>query len=466
MEITIPENLSFNHNFLNHVLKHCIVDTNFLRKIRPFLEPKLFKIKERSFLLELVYNYYDEFKQAPQDDFELIFEEQREDISDALYKKCSRIIDNLSEIKASNSEYILNNIHKALKHFAIEEAIVKSAQLCKAHEYEEAKGIFLKALREHDNVKPEFYDFYADKTYVPARVEGKTYKFKTLVKPVDDMIGGINPTWVTIILGATKAGKTRWLIELAVASQVQGLNCLFVSLEMNKEQIDNAFDQTVGFLGDKPGQKIETMSYKKGQWCKVKMEVPTIYDIQLVAKNRKKLRSHGGKLVISDQTGIKFNYINLESLIDEIEQTKGIIFDIVIIDYLGEMGKTERGQNKKQTIAANISGIKMIGKEKNLIMITAEQGNRKAMRSNVFHSDLVADAIEPIWVADLVLAICQSDEEELENLYRMFVAEYRHGEKHKIATLVRDLSIGQIALGEGKLKKKRKYQLISGLEDY
>ena len=105
MEITIPENLSFNHNFLNHVLKHCIVDTSFLRKIRPFLEPKLFKIKERSFLLELVYNYYDEFKQAPQDDFELIFEEQREDISDALYKKCSRIIDNLSEIKASNSEY-------------------------------------------------------------------------------------------------------------------------------------------------------------------------------------------------------------------------------------------------------------------------------------------------------------------------------------------------------------------------
>lgn len=466
MQVQIPDQLNFNSNFLNYVLKHCIVDTNFLRKVRPFLEPKVLKIKERSFLLGLIYNYYDEFKQAPQDDFELIFEEQKEDISDALYKKCRRIIDNLSEIKASNSEYILNNIHKALKHFAIEEAIVKSAQLCKAKEYNEAKGIFLKALREHDDIKPEFYDFYSDKTYIPTRIEGKTYKFKTLVKPVDDMIGGMNPPWVVIILGATKGGKTKWLIELAVASQVQGLNCLFVSLEMNKEQIDNAFDQAIGFLGDKPGQKIETMNYKKNQWCKVKMEVPTIYDIQLVAKNRKKLKSHGGKLVVADRTGLKFNYIDLEALIDEIEQTKGIVFDMTIIDYLGEMGRTEKGQNKKQTIAANISGIKMIGKEKNLLMITAEQGNRKAMRADVFHSDLVADAIEPIWVGDLILAICQTEEEEKENLYRFFVAEYRHGEKHKIVTLVRDLSIGQIALGEGKLKKKRKQQLISGLEDY
>lgn len=466
MEVQIPDQLNFNPNFLNFVLKHCIEDTNFLRKVRPFLDPKVLKLKERITLLNLVYNYYDEFKQAPQDDFRLLFEEEKDNISEMLYKKCKKTIENLKEIKGSNSEYVLNNIHKALKHFAIEEAIVKSAQLAKAKEYDEAKRIFLKALREHDDIKPAFYDFYSDKSYIPKRIEGKTYKMKTLVKPVDDMIGGFNPTHVIVILGATKGGKTKWLIELAVASQVQGLNCLFISLEMNKEQIDIAFDQAIGFLGDKPGEKIETMIYKKGHWCKVKMEVPTIYDLQKVSKARKALRANGGKLVISDQTGMKFNYLNLEALIDEIEQTKGVIFDVVIIDYLGEMGKTERQQNTKQKIAANVSGIKMVGKEKNLIMITAEQGNRKAMRSDVFHSDLVADAIEPIWVADLVLAICQSDEEEKENLYRMFVAEYRHGEKHKSATLVRDLAIGQIALGEGHLKKKRKHSLISGLDEY
>jgi replicative DNA helicase len=466
VEITIPESLSFNSNFLNHVLKHCIVNTEFLRKIRPFLEPKIFKIKERSYLLELVYNYYDEFKQAPMDDFELIFEEEKENISDTLYKKCRRILDNINEIKSSNSEYILNNIHKALKHFAIEEAIVKAAQLCKAKEYDEAKAIFLKALREPDSIKTDFYDFYSDKEYIPNRIEGKNYKFKTLIKPIDNMIGGMNPSWVITILGATKAGKSKFLIELAIASQVQGLNCLFISLEMNKEVIDNAFDQAIGFLGDKPGQKIETMEYKKGQWCKIKMEVPTIYDLDIVRKNRKKLKSHGGKLIISDQTGIKFNYINLEGLIDEIEQTHEIILDIIIVDYLGEMGKTEKQQNQKQKIASNIAGLKMIAKEKNVIMITAEQGNRQAMKSDTFHSNMVADAIEPIWVSDLVLAICQSEDEEKENLYRMFVAEYRHGEKHKIVTLVRDLAIGQIALGEGVLRKKKSKGLISGLEDY
>lgn len=466
MYSTIPDQLNLNANFLNYILKHCIVDTSFLRKVRPFLEPKIFKIKERSYLLELIYTYYDEFKQAPQDDFELIFEEEKENISEALYNKCKRVIENLKEIKASNSEYILSNIHKALKHFAIEEAIVKSAQLCKAKEYDEAKSVFLKALREHDEIKADFYDFYSDTSYIPKRIEGKSYKFKTLVEPVDNMIGGINPPWVTTILGATKGGKTRWLLELAIASQVQGLNCLFVSLEMIQEHIDAALDQAIGFLGDKPGQKIETMEYKNNSWCKVKMEVPTIFDLEIVKKNRKALKSHGGRLIISDQTGLKFNYMTLESLIDEIEQTKGIILDIVIVDYLGEMGKTEKQQNQKQKIAANVAGLKMIAKEKNLIMITAEQGNRKAMRSETFQSDQIADAIEPIWVSDLVLAICQTPEEEKENLYRMFVAEYRHGEKHKTVTLVRDLAIGQIALGEGHLKKKRNRALIAGLDEY
>lgn len=466
MQVEIPDQLNFNHNFLNFVIKHCIHDTSFLRKIRPFFNPKTLKLKEKIVLLELIYDYYDQFKQAPQDDFFILFEEEKENISEALYTKCKRIIKNIKEIKSNNSEYVLNNIQKALKHFAIEEAIIKAAQLCKAKQYDEAKGIFLKSLRDHDNIKPTYYDFYSDKTYIPERIEGKKYKFKTLVKPVDDMIGGINPPWVVVILGATKGGKTKWLIEFAIASQVQGLNTLFVSLEMNKEQIDAAFDQAIGFLGDKPGQKIETMKYKKGQWCKVKMEVPTIYDLEKVAKSRKALRANGGRLVVSDQTGIKFNYLNLEALIDEIEQREGIIFDMVVIDYLGEMGKTEKQQKTKERIAANVTGIKAVGKEKNLIMITAEQGNRKAMRSDVFHSDLVADAIEPIWISDLVLAICQSEEEEKENLYRLFVAEYRHGEKHKIVTLVRDLAIGQIALGEGKLKKKRKHSLISGLEEY
>lgn len=460
-EENIPDLLNFRPNFLNYILYHCITNDDFLKKVKIHLEPKIFKTKERIFLCELIYKYYDEYKKAPKDDFLPIFEEEKDSISSSLYDRCMAIISFMKGIKKSNSDFVLNNIHRAIRHLAIEEAIVKSAQLIKSKQYEEAKRIFLEALKKPEEIKLTNYDYFKDKTYVEERLEGKTYKMKSLINGLDRLIGGFNPTWLTTILAKAKGGKTTLLVELAIAAAQQGLKVLFVSLEMNKTEIDNCFDMALGGLGDKPNEKVDTYIYKGTNWIKIKRKIPTIFDIDKVSKNREIMAKQGGKIIIADRSSLKFNYRDAENLLDELQETHGIIFDVLIVDYLGEMGKTEPTQSKKERISANTSGLKGIGKDYNLIVFSAMQGNRKAMNVDVFSSDLISDAIEPIFVSDLVLAICQNDEEEKNDLSRIFVAEYRHGPKHTSVTLLRDLNTKQIALDETKplQKKAKKHKL-------
>lgn len=472
MHTNIPESLDFKPNFLNYILYHSIIDDDFIRRIRPSIEPKIFKTKERIFLCNLIYQYYDEYKRAPKDDFLPIFEEEKENMSDSLYDRCMSIINFMKGIKKSNSVFVLNNIHKALRHFGIEEAIVQAAQLIKAKHYEDAKTVFLNALKKPEEIVQTHYDYFKDKTYIQDRLEGNTYKMKTLIKGIDKLIGGFNPTWLITILGATKSGKTKWLVELTIAAAQQGLKVLFISLEMSKVEIDKSFDMAIGALGDKPNEKVETYIDRNGQWAKVKLSVPTIYDLDIVAEYRKRMAKQGGKIIIADRSSGKFNYRDIDALIDEIQELHGIIFDVTVVDYLGEMGATEKGQKKKERISANTTGLKGLAKDRNMIVFSAMQGNRKAMRADTFTSDLVSDAIEPIFVSDLVPAICQNEEEEKRDIYRWYIAEYRHGPKHTSVSLLKDLNVGQIVLGEMEPVKIKKKKFLKGkdledmLEDY
>ena len=446
------ESLDFNPYFMLHVLRTCITDTNFASKVLHVISADVFKTKEKKFLFNLVKNYFKEYKESPKDHFYELFEEEKKSLSEKSQKIAEDVLVTMAEIDHTNTKYLLNKIHEALSYISFEDALVEAAQLHKKKKLGEAKNVILKALREPEKVQKTYYDFLKDDSYIEQRTQGKTYKMKSMIKPWDDLIGGFNPTWLIVILAATKMGKTKLLVELAIAGVLQGLNGLFISLEQGKDEIDASIDQAIGFLGDRPGEAIDTMVYNriKKEWYKTKKVVDTIFDLSIVSKNRRALGRFGGKLFVSDQTGGKFNCHDQEALIEQVQSENNVIFDFVITDYLGEMGVTEKGQKKKERVAENCSGLKGNAKSRNIIQFTAMQANRKAMSSKTVRSDLIGDAIEPIQIADLIWAICQTEKEERENQSRFYVAEYRHGPKHGQVSIVRDLNRGAIALGKGK----------------
>lgn len=445
----------FNNHFLNQIIYHSIQNDEFLKSIRSKVPQSIFKTKDKKFLIKIIYEYYDEYKVAPKENFYDIFKEYQETMSDDLYDRCINLIGIIKDLTGSNHAYILKSIDDAINHFQLEEASVEFALLIKRKKYDEAKSIILKALKSPDTEKP-YYNFFEDKTFILNRTQESKYKMFSKINKLDKAIGGFRTGWLITILGSVKSGKTWWLIEFAVTAILQGLNVLFVSLEMGKDPIDERFDMAMGFMTSNENKnKVDIIKKVGDTWINSKEKVDTIYDTTKVLINRNKVKKmNGGNLEIIAFNRGRLNYIDIERILDELEETKGFFTDVLIVDYLGIMKETQPGQSKKEKISENCIGLKEICGKRNLIGFSAMQGNRKAMQSKTFHSYMVADDIDTIFNSDLVLAHCQTPAEEKKNKARIYIANYRHGKQHIQIGIVRDLTIGQVALDSFDIKEK------------
>ena len=448
--------LDFNNNFLNQIVFHAIQNDEFLSRIRGNVNADMMKSRERIHILSFIYDYYDEFKCAPKDNFFDIFSEAEKTMPDSLYDRCIRLIGVLKDITGSNSEYILKRVSEAIMHFRLENASIDFASMIKQGKYDDAKALILSAMREPEGIEKPYFDYFEDKSYIYERLKENRYKMTTMIAELDALIGGFNPTWLVTILGATKGGKSWWLTELAIAGVLQGLNVTIVSLEMDKTVLKERLDQSIGFMTSKQsGHGIDMMVERNGEWEKGEGNADSIYDIDKVEKNSARLKkiSGGGLKVIAFNQG-RLNYMDIDRFLEDLEQREGFITELLIVDYLGIMKETTMGQSKKDRITENCLGLKEICGRRHLIGATAMQGNRTAMQAKVFHSHMVADDIDTIFNSDLVMAICQTKREEEQGRYRLYVSEYRHGPKGTSVGLIRDLAIGQIARGTFEIEEE------------
>jgi hypothetical protein len=451
----MPEQvLEFNNHFLNQIIYHSISDDQFLKAIRNVVPLSTFKTKDRKHLMKIIYDFYDDYKESPKENFFDIFKEYEDTISDDLYDRCMNLIGVLKDITGSNGEYILSKINDAMYHFQLEEASIEFASLIKAKRYDDAAGVILEAIKRPRQIEEPYYNYVSDRGFIEDRLKENRYKMKTKISGLDDIIGGLRSKWLVTTLGATKAGKTWFLIEMAVSGMLQGLNVLFISLEMGKEQIDERLDMSVGFMTSSPSGEAEILRTMGDGYIKSLEKIKSIYDISSVVKNRNRIQKiSGGNLEVVAFDRGRLNWIDVNRILDELEEKKGFYAEVVIVDYLGIMKETDTGQSKKDRISENCLGLKEIAATRNLICITAMQGNRRAMTAKVFHSYLVADDIDTIFNSDLVMAICQTEMEEKESKARIYIANYRHGKQHGSVGIYRDLSIGQFAVDEFEIKE-------------
>ena len=446
--------LEYNNHFLNQIIYHSIQDDAFIKAIRHVVPLGTFKTKDRKHLIQIIYDFYDDYKKAPKENFFDIFKEYEDTITNDLYERCMNLVGVLKDITGSNGEYILTKINDAMFHFQLEETSIEFAGLIKAKQYDDATGVILEAIKRPRQIEEPYYNYVSDRGFIGDRLREDRYLMKTRIDGLDRLIGGLRNKWLVTTLGATKAGKTWFLIEMAVAAMFQGLNVLFVSLEMGKEQIDERLDMAVGFMTSSPKGEAEILRSMGDTYIKTLETIDSIYDVQKVIKNKERLKKiSGGNLEVVAFDRGRLNYHDINRILDELEEKKGFYTNILIVDYLGIMKETESGQSKKDRISENCLGLKEIAATRNLIACSAMQGNRRAMTAKIFHSYLVADDIDTIFNSDLVLAICQTDIEEKESKARLYIANYRHGKQHGSVGIYRDLSIGQFAVDEFEIKE-------------
>ena len=215
--------------------------------------------------------------------------------------------------------------------------------------------------------------------------------------------GGFRQGSMTVWVGATSVGKTMMLVFQSVMYALQGKNVLYISLEDSKDVVLERFDRVLfsNVRNDAEGLK----------------------------KRIELLRSMGRVEVMYDP---RVSIEELEGLVDGLAED----IDVVVVDY-GDLLKVGKGYKESDWVEQGevFERMMKLADKYDKWVVTASQANREAVDRKVLSLNNIGRSFRKVQVADYVVAISQTKEEEQQGLIRLVVLKNKFGKRGDIISL-------------------------------
>lgn len=111
-------------------------------------------------------------------------------------------------------------------------------------------------------------------------------------------------------------------------------------------------------------------------------------------------------------------------------RTEGYEFDLVIDDYPDLMVPVHRYGERRFELSELYESLRSLGKEFGVPVWAATHSNRAAFSKEVITLKDIAEDMGKARIADVIIALCQTQEEEEASQCRLFMAKVRDGVKH------------------------------------
>lgn len=255
-------------------------------------------------------------------------------------------------------------------------------------------------------------------------------------------VRGVRRGTLNVVIAPTNVGKSLCMCHLSAAYLRQGLNVLYLSLEMDEMTCVN---RIFANLFDVTMSELETMT--KAEY---KAKAAAIGKI--------------GTLFVRDFPTGAAGVGHFKAHIASLKEKAGFVPDVICVDYLNICSSdTKSGNNNPHylvvgSIAKELRGM---AKQLNVAVWTATQANRSGMGGKKVDLTHTSDSIHTAYDADLVLALWR--DEELADTLHVAVEKQRNGSgagKHGIVTVntakmrLYDPATGQTAQVKAALQNK------------
>jgi len=206
-------------------------------------------------------------------------------------------------------------------------------------------------------------------------------------------------------------------------SLTQRTRTLIYTLEMAKEWYATRIDMGITGMGTK--NEVIVLPHLGEKYT-----VKSVFENKAtVRKALKFLKSLGGRLLIKGMPEGGLTLSRLKEDLDILEATRNFIPDMIIIDYADLMTPETKYNEYRHDIAEIYKGLRQIALERNCAVLTASQSNRASMGARVVSLKHFAEDIQKANIADVVLSLCQTDEEAKLSKMRIFCCKNRNGIK-------------------------------------
>jgi archaellum biogenesis ATPase FlaH len=292
------------------------------------------------------------------------------------------------DIKEGHMDWLMDEFENFTRHKAIERAIIASADLLEKKNYGEVEALIKDAV-QIGLARDMGTDYFADPRGRLMGLKDKNGQISTGWPCMDrKLFGGMNRGELNIFAGGSGAGKSLFLANLGVNWALQGLNVVYLTLELSEALVSMRIDSMVTGVSTKEIFK----------------------DLDDVEMKVKMIGKKAGMLQIKYMPSGK-TVNDIRAYMKEYEIRVGKKVDVLLVDYMDllmPIGKKISAENlfvKDKYVSEEMRNLAM---EKQVICVTAAQLNRGAVEEVEFDHSHISGGLSKIQTADNVFGIFTS----------------------------------------------------------
>lgn len=395
----------FGRTHQEKILQALIQDSAYADQMSDVLDPKYFSLLYLQEITKKVFEHHSKYRESPSIELIEIMLRQDEDASsDDILMTQAREFLARSKSNPLNGDmrYIQDNSLEFCRRQELIRAMSQCLDKVDEKDYDSINRIVKDALNR--GAPRDAGHEYNDN--LSARVKKNIRQpIATGWPPIDKVLnGGLERGTLTTFIAPTGAGKSMFLVNVACSIVEQGLNVLYVTLEMAEWKI--------GLRAD---------SYYTG------------IAINEVPDNEEKVREiigrkAKGRLIIKEWPTKMATPQTLRSHLQKLEQTKEFKADCLILDYADLLRGTRSYGEKRHELEGVYEELRAIGQEFNIPVVTADQTNRAGLNDDVVTLSSIAESYAKATVCDLIMTISRKMEDKQNGTGRLFVAKSRLGD--------------------------------------
>ena len=387
-----------NERLETTILNNLFYQEEYARKVLPFLKEDYFPLRTDKILFTEIYKFVEKYNNLPTKESITIELGQRKDINE---DEINTLKDNINSITKldSDPQWLLDVTEKFCKDRAVHNAVLDGIRILDKKDTKRTPEAIPSILADALAVS---FDQHIGHDYIDdADDRFKWYHTKETKYQFDlDYMnritkGGVPSKTLNIALAGTGVGKSLFMCHCASAYLAQGLNVLYITLEMAEERIAERIDAN---LLDVTMDDLHTMP-------------KDLYDNK-IEKIRQKT---GGKLIIKEYPTASAHSGHFRALFNELALKKSFKPDVVFIDYLNICASSRfKGGNIGsyfyiKAIAEELRGLAV---EFNVPLFSATQTTRTGFMSTDIGLEDTAESFGLPATADFMFAIISNDDLE------------------------------------------------------
>lgn len=290
-----------------------------------------------------------------------------------------------------NREAFKDEIMKAAQRYEMEKFIVKTANTIDQVSFEEAMSGLRESMNKFKTASTGI-DLTDSAKVIPLIRYQPTDKVQSGMPALDNVLyGGWGVNELAIVMAPPGRGKSAFLLNAMYSTMINGSSALYITLELSDRAVARRMYSRIAYANKQQMLDEELLKNSANKFFSL-------------SKARGRVMYYPSRSLTVDR---------IEAILEQMKHQYDFTPDLLIIDYLDLLGSRQSDWklDLRQRLRTITDDLRSISLRRNIAILTATQANREALKKKKITEANVSEAFGKVEVADIIMAICQTEEE-------------------------------------------------------